>query len=92
VTKVDTDGGTLTIQPTGPDGKPSKSPPLVLKIAGTSNFFLVRRQEPKGKAPFFQQEEIKANKVRPRQAISVTYARLGKDDVVLAAVLVPLAD
>jgi hypothetical protein len=88
VSKVDAEAGSLVVQPTGPDGKPSGKP-VALKIAGTSNFFVVVRKEPPGKPPYLQQREVKARDLLPKQAVAVTYGKLKDDLIVLSAVAVP---
>jgi hypothetical protein len=88
VSKVDVEAGTLIVQPTGADGK-AAGKPVALKIAGTSNFFLVVRRDPPGKPPYLQQREIKARDLRPRQAVAVTYGKLKDELIVLSAVAVP---
>jgi hypothetical protein len=84
VDKADKDS--LTVRPRGSDGKFGKS--LVLKVTGTTTISTLVPQVRAGKQ-VLTQNKTDAKDLQPKQAISVIYAQVANENVLLAAVVHP---
>jgi hypothetical protein len=84
VEKVDKDS--LTIRPRGPDGKFGKN--LVLKVTGTSSITTLIPQVRSGKQ-VLTQKETPAKDLQPKQTLTIIYAAVANENVLLAAVVHP---
>ena len=88
VSKVDASKKTLVVQPTGADGKPSGKP-IELMLTGTSDCFLVGTQKTGDKVSI-RQRKIDVADLKPKQHVSITYAKLKNEMVLLYTAALPM--
>jgi hypothetical protein len=82
------DRETLTVRTREPDGRFGKT--VVLKLTGTSKVTTLTVTK-RGNKPVLTQKDTEPRDLMPRQAIAFVYTTLGDSDVLLTAVVQPLA-
>jgi hypothetical protein len=76
----------LTVLPRGASGKFEKS--LVLKVAGTSNVFILTTRM-QGRKTIAQQRQVKADDLKKDQPVAIIYIKAKDGAILLCAVAQP---
>ncbi len=87
VEKIDKDS--LSVQPRRPDGKFDKV--VVVKLTGTSKIALLSTRETAGKTVAVQRD-IEARDLRTGQKATLVYTTIKDENILLTAVVLPLAE